>query len=104
MSEAKYIQDHPGVEMYRSKEDRQNSLDEFQDANAGTYKAIYDKNKTVKVGRKILCPVCKKEMIKKSYQHAFCSNKGRGNCKDSYWNLIDVRKYAVLRNNIICGD
>lgn len=53
------------------------------------YKAQYAKNKKAKVGTRITCPVCGKPFKKKSYQHAFCSNKGKGNCKDAYWNSVD---------------
>jgi len=34
------------------------------------------------------CKNCGKEFIKKSYQHKFCSNKGKGNCKDKFHNRI----------------
>ncbi len=53
------------------------------------YKAQYEANKKAKVGTKIPCPVCDSLFKKKSYQHAFCSRKGRGNCKDAYWNAVD---------------
>ncbi len=42
----------------------------------------YDINKSAKVGTEIICPVCGKMFIKKSYQQAFCSTE----CKDKYWN------------------
>lgn len=42
----------------------------------------YDINKSAKVGTEIICPVCGKRFIKKSYQQAFCSTE----CKDKYWN------------------
>ena len=40
------------------------------------------------VGDTIRCAQCKKWITKKSYQTAFCSNKGRGNCRDRYHNRI----------------
>jgi len=40
-------------------------------------------------GSIIICPVCKKKIRKRSYQHVFCSNRGQGNCKDAYWNTVD---------------
>jgi len=46
----------------------------------------YKAAKAAPVGSQIKCAECGKKMIKKSYQQAFCSNKGRGNCKDRYWN------------------
>lgn len=42
----------------------------------------YDINKSAKVGEEIICPICGKRFIKKSYQQAFCSTE----CKDRYWN------------------
>lgn len=42
----------------------------------------YDINKAAKVGTEIICPVCGKHFIKKSYQQAFCC----GECKNRYWN------------------
>jgi len=52
------------------------------------FKATHEANKAVKVGQKINCPVCRKGFKKRSYQHSFCSNRGRGNCKDEYWNNV----------------
>jgi hypothetical protein len=51
-------------------------------------------NKKQKVGDAIICCSCGKEMVKKSYQSQFCSNKGRGNCKDKYHNLVDDTRRA----------
>lgn len=48
--------------------------------------AIYEAAKAAKVGTACKCAGCLKDFTKKSYQQAFCSNKGRGNCKDSFWN------------------
>lgn len=47
---------------------------------------IYEAAKVAKVGQSCKCAGCLKDFTKKSYQQAFCSNKGRGNCKDSFWN------------------
>ena len=46
----------------------------------------YTSAKKAPVGSVVRCPVCGRSFKKKSYQQAFCSNKGRGNCKDKYWN------------------
>ena len=54
----------------------------------------YNACREASVGDIISCPSCGKEMKKKSYQHVFCSNKGRDNCKDIYWNNIDPRRRA----------
>jgi ssDNA-binding Zn-finger/Zn-ribbon topoisomerase 1 len=49
----------------------------------------YNFARQAKTGTTIHCPTCGKRMKKKSYQHVFCSNKGRNNCKDRYWNTVD---------------
>lgn len=45
-------------------------------------------NKRSQVGTTIRCAFCGKRIIKKSYQTQFCSNKGKSNCKDLYWNTV----------------
>ncbi len=47
---------------------------------------LYETAKAARTGTQCICPSCAKPFTKKSYQQAFCSNKGRNNCKDSYWN------------------
>ncbi len=56
---------------------------------------------------KIRCKNCGKEIVKKSYQHKFCSNKGRGNCKDKFHNSLkyddydyDMINYASAQNEM----
>ena len=51
--------------------------------------ANYQDNKNIKVNNNIFCPVCGKKFRKKTKAHSFCSNKGRNNCKDRYWNSTD---------------
>ena len=46
----------------------------------------YQLNKQAKVGTTIICPSCGRSFKKRSYQQAFCSNKGKNNCKDTYHN------------------
>lgn len=62
----------------------------------------YKMNVKVSVGATIQCPTCMKYLTKRSYQHAFCTNKGRGNCKDQYWNTVDstrqIRAQSFRRN------
>ena len=50
---------------------------------------LYETAAAAKVGTECHCPGCGKKFKKKSYQQKFCSNKGRGNCKDTYWNRAD---------------
>ena len=52
-------------------------------------KRLYEAAKATKVGIIVCCPTCSKMFKKKSYQQAFCSNKGKQNCKDVYWNSVD---------------
>lgn len=47
---------------------------------------LYEVAKATKTGNECKCPGCGNTFKKKSYQQAFCSNKGRNNCKDRYWN------------------
>lgn len=54
----------------------------------------YELNKKAKVGDTIVCPSCGRQFKKKSYQQAFCSNKGRNNCKDSYHNRANDKRLA----------
>lgn len=57
-------------------------------------KERYENAKGAKVKAECVCPSCGTKYIKKSYQQAFCSNKGTKNCKDQYWNrMIPGRIY-----------
>lgn len=58
-------------------------------------KAIYNQNKTAKIGSECKCPSCGTKFIKLNYQQAFCKNKPKTQCKDKYWNTVDPKK----RNN-----
>lgn len=54
----------------------------------------YGTAKAAKVGAAVRCPNpdCRKPAFqKRSYQQAFCCNRGQGNCKDAYWNLVKPR-------------
>ena len=58
----------------------------------------YDKAKAAKVGTMIECPSCGVVFKKRSYQQVFNSNKGSGNCKDRFWNLVpDDRRERTKR-------
>lgn len=52
----------------------------------------YDVNKTVSVGCLIPCANCSKVITKNVHSTQFCSNKGRGNCKDTYWNNVSTKR------------
>ena len=76
-------------------DERQDDFDEFYKQLGKTvskYKARYLFAKQAKVRDKIPCPVCGRVTVKTSYQMAFCSNAGRGNCKDKYWNTVDDQR------------
>lgn len=51
-------------------------------------KERYTLNKNASVGDEVTCPSCKTNFLKRSYQQAFCSNKGKNNCKDNFWNNL----------------
>lgn len=58
----------------------------------------YEDNKRSDVGTTIRCAGCGKRIVKSSYQTQFCSNKGRGNCKDAYWNKAsETRRKRAFR-------
>lgn len=65
---------------------------EERDERVRQMPSLYRRAKKLKVGVNIECPVCGRVFRKKSYQQAFCSNKGRGNCKDTYWNMVDENR------------
>ena len=54
----------------------------------------YDNNKLAKVGEEIICPICGKRLIKKSYQQAFCCTR----CKDIYHNKRRVNNGYYKEN------
>ena len=59
----------------------------------------YTTNKAAKVNTTCNCPTCGTAFTKKSYQQAFCSGTGRGNCKDRYQNRVnDDRKARAIRH------
>ena len=62
----------------------------------------YECAKAAKTGEMIACPSCSKRFKKRSWQQAFCSNKGRGNCKDVYWNHTVVER-AERAANVVKG-
>jgi hypothetical protein len=62
------------------------------DTNIDCMEKAYKRAKAAKVGALVSCPVCGTSFRKKSYQQAFCRNKGRGNCKDRFWNLTDEER------------
>lgn len=51
-------------------------------------KGRYEDNKKSAIGTTIRCAGCGRQIVKRSYQTQFCSNKGFGNCKDKYWNNV----------------
>lgn len=55
----------------------------------------YNLAKATKVGQTFKCPKCNCLTTKTTHQKTFCSNgktKGKGNCKDGFWNLVDPNK------------
>lgn len=55
-------------------------------------KGRYDAARRAETKATILCPVCKRRIIKTTYHKVFCSNAkthGKNNCKDKYWNRVD---------------
>ena len=56
----------------------------------------YQDSKHKAVGEVIACPVCSKAIVKTTYHKAFCTNKGKHNCKDVFWNTITPERRARL--------
>ena len=83
MSEGEYLDScgDDGAEEYLKDSD-----DERYYASIDKMRSRYQDNKTSQLGTTIRCACCTKRILKKSYQTQFCSNKGQGNCKDTYWN------------------
>lgn len=96
MSEADYLHDIGlGQEAEdNAREERQN---QYYDK---IYKmqARYDDNKRSATGTTIRCAYCGSRILKNNYQTQFCSNKGKGNHKDLYWNNVnDKRRFRAQR-------
>ena len=53
---------------------------------------LYEKNKNAKVGDNCVCPTCKSEFVKNSYQQKFCRTKLGTECKDMFWNAIQYKE------------
>jgi hypothetical protein len=68
-------------------------------SNIDKMKARYRDNKRSQVGTTIRCTACNKRILKSNYQTQFCSNKGKGNCKDKYWNCAIPKR--LTRSQII---
>lgn len=80
---------------------------EFREKDAEAYyqdiaemQSRYRDNQNSPVGATVRCACCNKRIIKKSYQTQFCSNKGKGNCKDTFWNnTVDKRRMRAQQFN-----
>lgn len=46
---------------------------------------------------RVICPGCAKPFLKKHWRQQFCSNKGKGNCKDLYHNVTNPRGVGRFR-------
>lgn len=95
ISEGEYISYYcPGagaVEMEPTDEELE-ERDARNEEMLNRMRRLYEAAKASKVGMKVCCPTCSKMFTKKSYQQAFCSNKGAQNCKDVYWNSVDENR------------
>lgn len=72
-------------------DDYRDSLDRETEKGRQEMQFAYFDAKRAQVGATIRCPVCHKLTVKTTYHKVFCSNgrtKGRGNCKDKYWNFV----------------
>lgn len=61
-------------------------------------KQRYQLNKEAKVGDTCVCPSCRTEFVKGSYQQVFCKSKRGTKCKDKYWNnVIETKRNNTTR-------
>lgn len=63
-----------------------NRMPKYPSREVITPQDAYTHAKDAKTGAVVHCPTYTKTFTKKSYQQAFCSNKGTANCKDRFWN------------------
>lgn len=54
--------------------------------------------KRAMAGTVVHCPVCSRSFRKLRASHVFCRHKGRGNCKDRFWNTVndERRERAII--------
>ena len=52
----------------------------------------YNDNAQSPRGCTIRCACCGRRIKKANYQTQFCSNRGRGNCKDIFWNTVNPKR------------
>lgn len=97
-----YVPNDPGTEA--------EALNDWLDSAEGAYEerefyqqdrmdaatARYNAAKAAKVGDTPPCGWCARPFTKKSYQQAFCCNKGAQNCKDNYWNRANPRGMGLF--------
>jgi len=72
-----------------------NSIHTNTSSVAETMKERYRAAEAAKVGSTIRCACCGRKIKKTTYHKRFCSNgktKKGGNCKDRYWNTVDVSR------------
>jgi len=94
VTESEALQEFDG-EMMAEDDYREQREQEYFD-NIQRMKDRYKDNASSPVRSTIRCACCNKRIIKKSYQTQFCGNKGKGNCKDRYWNNIsDKRRHRA---------
>lgn len=99
ISEGEYLSDF--LEDGWTSEEEERNYHAQQISKLHTLK-LYEAAKAAKTGTDCKCPGCGTTFTKKSYQQAFCSNKGRNNCKDKYWNRAsDERSFRakIFTNN-----
>jgi hypothetical protein len=53
---------------------------------------LYETAKAAAAGECVKCPGCVKPFTKKTKSQGFCSNKGSGNCKDRYHNIVNEKR------------
>lgn len=96
-TEADAMEDYSGYyDEYMEVSDAFNAAFRGSDAYSvmivDSMKDRYKEAGKAKIDDTIKCATCASRFKKKSYQSKFCSNKGRKNCKDRYWNMVDTSR------------
>lgn len=92
-TESEALQDQYDGEAMAADDEREWREEKYEN-KISAMRDRYRDNARSAVGTTIRCACCGRRILKKNYQTQFCSNKGRGNCKDTYWNNTNDKRRA----------
>ena len=82
------------VEVLASHSDNQTPA---LNADQSALKARYESALALPAGSTAQCPICSADVVKRTYNHVFCSNSGAGNHKDEYHNILNPARIGARR-------